>query len=316
MCALRKRSHMTLRHFLAMLLCCTMGFSSLAAPVENRFFTNRDGLRLHYLEAGHGQNAIVLIPGWLMPAAVFRLQLEALGEHFRVLAFDPRSQGQSEISSEPHDPARRMADIEDFLHAAGVGDYVLAGWSLGVLESLDFIERKPQPGLRGLILIDNSIGEGTAPKPATRRSKRSSANPREREQYLRDFCRGIFQTPPPHDIGEAVLQSALRVPASAANQMIAQPYPRTYWREIVARQQIPVLYAIRPRLREQGDALLARKGAQLAQVEVFEDAGHALFVDAAPRFNALTVDFARRAFIFPADAARPAANGHQPSSGN
>ena len=50
---------MTLRHFLAMLLCCTMGFSSLAAPVENRFFTNRDGLRLHYLEAGHGQNAIV-----------------------------------------------------------------------------------------------------------------------------------------------------------------------------------------------------------------------------------------------------------------
>jgi hypothetical protein len=69
-------------------------------------------------------------------------------------------------------------------------------------------------------------------------------------------------------------------------------------------------------LREQGDALLARKGAQLAQVEVFEDAGHALFVDAAPRFNALTVDFARRAFIFPADAARPAANGHQPSSGN
>ena len=81
-----------------------MSLSSLAAPVGSRFFINRDGLRLHYLEAGRGQKTIVLIPGWLMPAAVFRLQLEALGEQFRVLAFDPRSQGQSEISNEAHAP--------------------------------------------------------------------------------------------------------------------------------------------------------------------------------------------------------------------
>ena len=307
---------MTLLRILVLLVCCVTSLSTVAAPVGSKFFTNRDGLRLHYLEAGHGQRTIVLVPGWLMPAAVFRLQLEALGGEFRVLAFDPRSQGQSEISNGSHDPARRMADMEDFLNAAGVGDYVLAGWSLGVLESLDFIERKPQAGLRGLILIDNSIGEGTPPKAAAGSSKRSSANPREREQYLRDFCRGIFRTPPPDDIYEAVLRSALQVPAGVANQLIAQPYPRAYWREIVAVQRIPVLYAIRPRLREQGEALLARKGGQLAQVEVFEDAGHALFVDAAPRFNALTADFARRAFSLPANAARPATNGHQPSSGN
>ncbi len=307
---------MTLLRILVLLVCCVTSLSTVAAPVGSKFFTNRDGLRLHYLEAGHGQRTIVLVPGWLMPAAVFRLQLEALGGEFRVLAFDPRSQGQSEISNGSHDPARRMADMEDFLNAAGVGDYVLAGWSLGVLESLDFIERKPQAGLRGLILIDNSIGEGTPPKAAAGSSKRSSANPREREQYLRDFCRGIFKTTPPDDIAEAVLRSALQVPAGVANQLIAQPYPRAYWREIVAVQRIPVLYAIRPRLREQGEALLARKGGQLAQVEVFEDAGHALFVDAAPRFNALTADFARRAFSLPANAARPATNGHQPSSGN
>ena len=307
---------MKFRRILALLVCCVTSLPALAVPVGSKFFTNRDGLRLHYLEAGHGQKTVVLIPGWLMPAAVFRLQLEVLGDQFRVLAFDPRSQGQSDISTEPHDPVRRMADMEDFLRAAGVSDYVLAGWSLGVLESLDFIERKPQAGLRGLILIDNSIGEGTPPRPSARSSKRSSTNPREREQYLRDFSRGIFRTPPPDDIGEAVLRSALQVPVGAANQLIAQPYPRTYWREIVSRQQIPVLYAIRPRLREQGEALLASKGAQLAQVEVFEDAGHALFVDAAPRFNALTADFARRAFSLPANAARPAANGNQPSSGN
>ena len=84
---------MNFRRILALLVCCVTSLSALAAPVGSKFFTNRDGLRLHYLEAGHGQKTVVLIPGWLMPAAVFRLQLEALGEQFRVLAFDPRSQG-------------------------------------------------------------------------------------------------------------------------------------------------------------------------------------------------------------------------------
>lgn len=311
----RDRPRKTFRRILAFLVCCVTSLSSLAAPVGSKFFTNREGLRLHYLEAGHGEKTVVLVPGWLMPAAVFRLQLEALGDQFRVLAFDPRSQGQSEISTGPHDPARRMADLEDFLSAAAVGDYILAGWSLGVLESLDFIERKPQAGLRGLILIDNSIGEGSPPRQAAGKSKRVSANPKDREQYLRAFCRGIFRTPPPADIAEAVLRSALQVPAGVADQLLAQPYPRIYWRDIVAGQRVPVLYVIRPRLREQGEALLAGKG-RLAQVEVFDDAGHALFVDAAPRFNALTADFARRAFSLPANAARPAVNGHQRSSGN
>lgn len=288
--------------------------STLAASLGAHFFSNRDGLRLHYLEAGSGPRTIVFIPGWLMPAAVFRLQLEALGDEFRVLAFDPRSQGQSEITRGPHDPATRVADLEDFLQAAGVGDYVLAGWSLGVLEALDFIERKPQAGLRGLILIDNSIGEGTPPaRPG--RPRNDSSDPLRREHDLRNFCRGIFRNPPPADIAAAVLRSALQVPEGAARQLINQPYARTYWRDIVARQEIPVLYAIRPRLREQGEALQRRKGA-LAQVEMFEQAGHTLFVDEPTRFNALVTAFARRAFMSLPDGELSASSARRPASGN
>jgi len=288
----------------ALCLTCSPLF---AANVSTHFFTNREGLRLHYLEAGRGARTIVFVPGWLMPAAVFRLQLEALGDEFRVLAFDPRSQGESEVSSGSHDPQRRLADMEDFLHAAGVSDYVLAGWSLGVLEVLDFIERRPQSGLRGLILIDNSIGEGTPPPPRSGKSFADLSDLKRREAYLRSFCRGIFRWPPPPDIADAVLRSALRVPDRAARQLIAQPYPRTYWRDIVAKQEVPVLYAIRPRLREQGDALLQRKGS-LAEVALFEEAGHTLFVDDALRFNDLAGRFARSAFRAPGRDARPASN--------
>lgn len=224
-----------------------------------------------------------------MPAEIFRNQLEGLGQDFHVLAFDPRSQGKSQVSSGSHAPEVRMDDMEDFLHAADVHDFVLAGWSLGVLEVLDFIARKPQVGLKGLILIDNSIGEASPPRPSSGASARNSRNPSVRERYLKEFSRSIFARQPAPHLLDAVLASALQVPAHAARQLLAQPYPRTYWKQTVLAQHVPVLYVIRPHFRDQGAALLADK--KNARVEVFEDAGHALFVDDASRFNNLVAAF-------------------------
>ncbi len=286
--------------------------ASFAGPVSDHFFTSRDGVRLHYLEAGSGPRTIVFIPGWLMPAAVFRLQLESLGDDFRVLAFDPRSQGNSEVFHGEHSVATRMNDIEDFLLAAGVKDYVLAGWSLGALESLDFIERKSPAGLRGIIIIDNSIGEGDPPPPRTDGFIEKMKGAESRKQYLTEFCQAIFSTSPPEDIARAVLSSALQVPGPVSIQLINRGYPRTYWRDIVAKLQMPVLYAIRPYLSGQGDALVQQKGT-LAQVKLFPDAGHALFVDKAADFNSAAAAFVRRCFPAAVEPARGARSGSNAS---
>ncbi len=268
---------------------------SMSATINDHSFYNRDGLRLHYLEAGQGARTVVFIPGWLMPASVFRLQLEALGSQFRVLAFDPRSQGQSEIYYGSHTVAVRMNDMEDFLRAAQVHDYVLAGWSLGVLESLDFIERHPQTGLRGLVLIDNSIGAGKPPAARSSTFFADLASLERRKQFLTTFTENIFKPHAPDDITQAAVSSVLQVPVQASIQLISQPYPRSYWRGIVFKQSIPVLYAIRPHLREQGEDLL-RNNLALAQVEMFSESGHAMFVDEPQRFNSLVAAFVQRSF--------------------
>ena len=277
---------------MTLLLSSTM---SMSAPISDHTFYNRDGLRLHYLEAGQGARTVVFIPGWLMPASVFRLQLEALSSQFRVLAFDPRSQGLSEIYYGSHTVAVRMNDMEDFLRAAEVHDYVLAGWSLGVLESLDFIERHPQAGLRGLVLIDNSIGAGKPPAARSSTFFADLASLERRKQFLTTFTENIFKAHAPDDITQAAVSSVLQVPVQASIQLISQPYPRSYWRGIVFKQSIPVLYAIRPHLREQGEDLL-KNNSTLAQVEVFSDSGHAMFVDEPQRFNSLVAGFVQRSF--------------------
>lgn len=275
----------------ALMLCLAVE----AAPMD-RYFQTSDGLKLHYLEAGSGDQTLIFIPGWLMPAAVFEKQLAALSSHYRVLAFDPRSQGLSAISYGSHAPAVRLRDMDEFLAAAGVGRFILAGWSLGVLECLDYVERYRPPGLAGLILIDNSIGEGEPPKPRPSSFYQALGDAKRRPGLLKNFAISLFRQPPPESIRQAVAASTRRVPPAAAKQLLAQPYPRTYWRDIVERLEVPILYLVTPRLRDQAAALAHKKGPALATTLVFEDAGHGLFVDAAEEFNAAVAAFAGRAF--------------------
>lgn len=267
-----------------------------APAIHTRQFKTSDGVTLSYLEAGSGARTIVFIPGWVMPAAIFQKQLSALSERYRVLAFDPRSQGQSQLTALAHDTLRRTADMDEFLKAAHVQDFILAGWSLGVLESLDYVARYHPAHLKGLILIDNSIGEGKPPAGRASNFQQTMNDPKKREPYLRKFSQDLFRSPPPPGMLQSVIDSALRVPPKTAIQLMNQPYPRTYWRETVEAQKIPVMYAVTPRLKDQADALKAKRPPELATVLIFNNAGHALFVDQAEQFNDAALIFSQAAF--------------------
>ncbi len=293
---------MTLASRLRMLTCilvlCLSGFLSVcdASEIREHHFKTSDGVTLSYLEAGSGTQTIVFIPGWIMPAAIFKKQLLALSERYRVIALDPRSQGNSELTALQHNPERRTKDMDEFLNAAQVKDFILAGWSLGVLESLDYVARFHPPQLKGLILIDNSIGEGQPPSGRGSNFQQTMNDPKKREPYLRKFSQDLFRSPPAPELLQTVTDSALRVPPSIAIQLMNQPYPRTYWRETVEAQQIPVMYAVTPRLTDQAQALKAKRPPELATVLIFDKAGHALFVDQSEKFNKAVLDFSRHAF--------------------
>ncbi len=280
-----------------LLLCSSIPLVACsAAELSRQHFKTSDGVTLSYLEAGAGNQTIVFIPGWVMPAAIFQKQLLTLSEKFRVLALDPRSQGQSELTQLAHDPARRTQDMDEFLKSAGVKNFILAGWSLGVLEALDYVARYQPRGLKGLMLIDNSIGEGKPPAARGSNFQQTMNDPKKREPYLRKFSLAMFHSPPPPEMLQAIIDSTLRVPPKTAIQLMNQPYPRTYWRETVEKQNIPVMYSVTPRLTEQAMALKAKRPPELVTVLIFDNAGHALFVDQAGKFNQAALLFSEKAF--------------------
>ena len=261
------------------------------APIRDRYFRASDGVSLHYREAGVGPAVIVLIPGWLMPAEVFDAQLAALGGRYRVVALSPRSQGGSQLFPGRHTAALRARDIRDFVRHVNPTRFVLAGWSLGVVESLVYVQRHRPRNLRGLVLIDNSIGEGPAPTGAGLRDLLpADMGDAAYQAFVRQFAVGLFQRPPPPALHAAVERSALRAPLAIARNLLEPWYPREFYRRVVHRTAVPLWYAVTPRYAAQAELLKAAKPA--AQVSLFEHAGHALFVDAAEDFNAQLEHFA------------------------
>ncbi len=264
------------------------------AQGASRSFTSSDGVRLHYMEAGQGR-PILLVPGWCMPAWIWENQLRGLSRNHRVIAFDPRSQGRSQIAPRGHEPSRRGRDIVELIGHLGVPRIVVVGWSLGVLDTLSAIAEHGDQRIAGLVLVDNSVGEGPSPSGAGR--ARFIPNLRSRrEPTVRAFVAAMFRTRQPPEYLARLSEDVLRVPLQASIDLLSYPRPREFWRNAVHGTRRPVLYAIRPNYATQGEYLAASHPT--AVVEVFETAGHALFVDEAARFNALLADFAQRRAVW------------------
>ena len=276
------------RALLALFLSLLLPPLARAADMQ---FTTTDGVRLHLIEAGPpGAPTIVFVPGWTMPAWIFKPQIDAFARRYHVIAMDPRGQGDSEIPQSGYDYTRRGQDIADLLTAIGGRPVVLVGWSLGVLDALAYVAQNGDRRLAGMVLIDNSVGEDPPPTPSplpTRRGPRLA-----REEQMRRFVAGMFRTSPGETYLAQLTDTALRTPPEAAAALSNYAVPRTFWKQAVLGVQKPILYVVRPRFAAQAANLAIHH--PMAETALFAEAGHALFVDEAARFNTLMDGFIRR----------------------
>lgn len=259
--------------------------SATLSAAENHDFTTSDGVRLHYVVAGSGR-PLVFIPGWTMPARIFQAQLDHFAASHRVIAFDPRSQGQSAVATSGHEPVRRGRDIAELLARLGGDPPVLVGWSLGVLDSLAYIRGAGDAAIAGLVLIDSSVGEEPPPSSSY---NLPAALRRDRIGTVRSFVRGMYKRPQPAAYLDGIVRDSLHTPLDASIALISYDWPRERWREALYSSAKPVLYVVTPRWAAQAENV--RNNHPDATIEIFSDAGHALFVDQAARFNAIVERF-------------------------
>ncbi len=260
---------------------------------RDRWIVTSDGVRLHYLEAGstNATRTILFVPGWTMPAWIWEGQLHALSARYRVVAMDPRGQGKSDVPATGYEPIRRGRDIADVVRHLGPDPVVIVGWSLGVLDTLASIATVGDRAVAGLVLVDNSVGEEPAPLAPPPTTGPPPAPPPHAER-MKQFVHAMFRRPRDPAWLDRLIQDCLRTPEPASKALLAYPMPRTYWKEAVYATTRPVLYVVRPRWAAQAENLVRNRPG--TETEIFTDAGHALFVDEAARFNALLDGFLRR----------------------
>ncbi len=224
-----------------------------------------------------------------MPASIWRRQLEHFGKSYYVLALDPRGQGESDIPSSGYTAERRAMDMREFLQP--LSHVLLVGWSLGALESLQYIQMFGTDRIAGLVLVDSSVGEEPPPAPGGTFKQRLRD---DRDRMLEEFFRAIFAKSRPEAEVEALIQGAKRMPVEDSLALLSYPFERTHWRQIVRGFDKPLLYIVTPQYAEQAKNL--QKNRPGTEVEIFPDAGHALFVDEPEKFNTLIDRFAERLF--------------------
>jgi microsomal epoxide hydrolase len=267
------------------LLLLGAGNASAADALHSRFFRASDGARLHYWEAGSGK-LLVFVPGWTMPADIWRPQIAHFSARYRVVAFDPRGQGRSAAPKRGYTANRRALDIKELLDRFPGQPVVLVAWSLGALEALAYAHKHGEARLAGLALVDSTVGEEPRPEGDPTFFERLR---HDRAATVDEFVRAMFNTSQPEGYLRDIIRQAQRLPVNTSIALLQYPYPREHWKRITHRIQKPLLYAVSAEFREQAENL--RKNRPATRIEVFEEAGHALFVDEAGRFNRLLESF-------------------------
>lgn len=260
------------------------------AHTTRRTFQTSDGVKLSFLEAGQAHAGseklkIAFVPGWSMPAALWQNQLETLGRQYHSLALDPRGQGESEVPASGYTVERRTTDLKEFLEP--LANVLLVGWSLGAIEALQYVNRFGTERVAGLVLVDSSVGEEPAPPPA---GTFTQGLREDRDKMLDEFVRAIFLNRPPDCEIDVLVRGAKRMALEDSLALLSYPFERTHWRRIAHAFNKPLLYIVTPQFEEQAQNLQENRPG--TQIEVFKNAGHALFVDEPGRFNALIEKFA------------------------
>ena len=298
---------------------------AIAQPPEppatkSGFVTTPDGIKIHYLEAGEvrtvgsmqvggtpspgamtkgqvslydmrQQPSMLFIPGWTMPAWIWEQQIAHFAKTHRVVAMDPRSQGDSSQPSEGHYPAARARDIKavvDQLHLAPV---VLIGWSMGVSEAVAYVDQFGTDTLAGLVLVDGWAGVDYDSKLTPQMWQWATGFQKDRRAQTQAFVPSMFKKPQSEEYLKRLTEASLRTPTNSAVALFVGLFTSDY-RPALAKINKPTLLVVAqsPWITIYQDMQKRIPGSRL---EVFDAVGHALFVDEPARFNSLLDDFLR-----------------------
>ncbi len=116
-----------------------------------------NGVQLHYKEYGAGDETIVFSHGYLMSLEMFAAQIEALKDRYRIIAFDHRCHGGSEVVKTEFGIYDLVADAAALIDQLVGGPVHFIGMSTGGYVGVRLMVKRPDL-IKSAVLIDTGGG--------------------------------------------------------------------------------------------------------------------------------------------------------------
>lgn len=276
-------------YYLSALILLAISISAAAAkgPWIDKFIQVGD-IKIHYLEAGGGDRTLVLIPGWIVPADVWREQLHYFSARgFRVLAMDPRSQGQTTKTEVGNTYQQHAADLYAFLQALKIESSYLVAWSAGTITLLEYLSSPETLRPEKVVFVESipffakqdDYPGATSPEQAR---KLLLSFQEDRAKATDRYIRSLFRASPGEILIKELSEGSRKSPMSAAATLYFDHYTGDR-RPALRHVDVPSLIVTSQENRAIGEYMQAKIPRSI--LEVIDGTGSGLFLDKPQAFN-------------------------------
>jgi pimeloyl-ACP methyl ester carboxylesterase len=249
-----------------------------------RLVMSPDNVHIEYRVFGQGATAVILIHGWACDANYWNMQLDALKQHYTVVAVNLAGHGGSSSNRADWSIANYAADVAAVIKQIPNAHLVLVGHSMGATVA---IAAAPQLGARvsGIVAVDALRSVGLPPLSAHEIDRRLAPF---RTDFVGETRKLVTGSLFPRGADPALVQKiaydmSLEPPAVAIPSM--QGLLSVDLAPLLAAVHVPV-FAINSDLAPT-DAARIRKSLPDFTLDVMEHTGAFPMLESPERFNAL-----------------------------
>ena len=291
---------------LARLVVCSVALICIGAMLSraesvtesSRTVEVADGVSLRVIEAGKpdAQSVLVFIPGWSTGADIWKRQIESFAKACRVIAFDPRSQGESTKTTSGNTPETRAQDLHALLERLGVQRPVLIGWSQAVQDIAAYVEGYGTKDLAGIVLVDAAVSDGAdgmvaRPQETAAQFKMFGVYQAHQREYLGGMMRAIISKPQGDGAIEELINTGMKTPPDVGVAMLIADMFGVNRTPVLKKIECPTLIIASAKSDELARQQAPAKQILHARFEKVDDTAHAVFLDQPDRFNQLLKSF-------------------------
>jgi pimeloyl-ACP methyl ester carboxylesterase len=250
-------------------------------------FTTLDGAKIHYVDYGKGDDALILVHGWSQSVDAWRDQIPVLSKRNRVIALDLPGHGKSDKPEMKYTMDLFARAIDAVMRDAKVKRAVLVGHSMGTPVTRQFYRKYPEKTL-GIVVVDGVLKPLGNPEMMNQLMA-GLRSPNYKDVYMQ-MLNGMMGPAMTAELKERILASTGNTPQHVLVSAMEGMMDPSIWTDDKINVPVVAVMAKNPFYPPNVEEITRTLVPNL-QFYMWQDVDHFLMMEKPKEFNAVVVEF-------------------------